>query len=158
MSNVSTSEIQSTDVLEKWFKQSESMLVIIDAHRDWSGRCEIILPSFLALCAHHDNCEDRIAFPSMEIPKFAEYFQSKLSPSPVCDTFLPKPNVGNGDDSDDVEQGSGKIGLLVERKDCLPLFLALKCRKLVGVVLGADFPSLAKIIQDNIPHISEEDN
>jgi len=150
MNRVPISPIQNTDELGKWFKQSETMLIIFDAHRNWSGRCETLLPSFQALCYQYDRCEDRLAFLSMETPKFAKEFESNLVSSPQCSIQLPNSNEAEGK-----EVSTG--GLLAGEKGCMPLFLAIKSRKLVATVLGADYPALAKLVQEHIPSISGED-
>jgi hypothetical protein len=37
----------------------------------------------------------------------------------------------------------------------MPLFIAVKSRKIIAIVEGADFPSLAKIVHEHIPELPE---
>jgi len=97
-----------------------------------------------------------MAFLSMEVPKFTKEFESKLILSHLCNTLSPNINEGTINVADDQEE-DGTSSLFAGEKGCVPLFLAIRSRKLVGIVLGADFPNLAKIVREHIPQVSEED-
>ena len=69
--------IESIETFDKWIDKtgttSEDLLVIIDLFKKWSGSCETLMPTFQSL---QMKFTDKVAFLSLEIPKFAKQIQA----------------------------------------------------------------------------------
>ena len=134
MKKAATSPITSEDELKVWIEKSETMLLIVDIHRGWSGRCETLIPTFEAICIQYDRSEERVAFLSMsvDLQNLTKIFESLVQEVPP--------------------------DLVLDKKGCAPLYLAIKSHKVVAVVEGADPPRLIKLVKDHIPSISSDDD
>jgi thiol-disulfide isomerase/thioredoxin len=98
--------------------------VVLDAHLDWCGHCEAILPSMSRILVDFDAAETRFSYCAIDRSKFARDIQKTL-PS-------------------DSEYNLASMG-------CTPLFIIYKNREVVAVVPGVDTPSLMGHIKIMMP-------
>ncbi|GMI00838.1 hypothetical protein TrLO_g13559 [Triparma laevis f. longispina] len=111
--------------------KSNDLLLLIDVHQDWSGPCETLTPTFSRLMMDTEKADSRLLFLSAEIPKFASKVQELAS--------------------DDAKLGD------MSEKGCLPLFLAVRFGKAVGMVEGANAPALVALVKEQIPNLTDEE-
>ena len=142
------SPINSEDELQQWIEKSDKMLLMFDMHLAWSGRCESLVPSINDLCKHYDSGDPEsqppvLSFLSMELPELGPKFDSFVSVSPNC--VLPTKTTN--------PEGEEKVtlGQMLKKECCSPLFLAVRARKVIAYVEGANFPALKKIVEQNVP-------
>jgi len=162
MKKQSTFPIEDETSLKQWIEKSDNMLLIIDIHLNWTGSCEVLTPSFDQLYIQYENAEERFAFLSMEGPRYADLFESLVSFSAGCIMSLDDVVPMNGsakDHGDSSKDDAERMKLLLTKKGkgCSPLFLAVKGRKIVSIVEGANYPALAKILEGQVPPFSDED-
>mmetsp|Transcript_12277 Transcript_12277/g.18190 ORF Transcript_12277/g.18190 Transcript_12277/m.18190 type:complete len:148 (-) Transcript_12277:592-1035(-) len=134
--------IESENDLEMWLGQSDKMLLIFDFHHGWSGACETLTPTWESMLLNYDNSEKRIAFLSMEIPKFASKFDELIVGTAI--TAMP-----GGHSSEKIDY---------HKKGCSPLFLAVRSSKIISTIKGTNAPALTKLVNDNIPAITEDED
>jgi len=170
MKKSSTFTIEDESSLISWMKKSDSnsMLLIFDVHLHWSGECEILTPCFDQMYIQYENAEERFVCLSIEGPKFAETFSSLVTFSDSCLMTLEdiiggtNESTGASSSSDnkapstDIKE-SMKYLLQKKGKGCAPLFLAVKDRKILSIVQGANYPALNNIVKEHIPPVSGED-
>jgi hypothetical protein len=141
------SPINSEDELQQWIEKSDRMLLIFDMHLAWSGRCESLVPSINDLCKHYESGDPEsqpvLSFLSMEVPKLGPKFDSLVSVSPSC--VLPTMTTN--------PEGGEKVtlGHILKKEGCSPLFIAVRARKVITCVEGANFPALKKAVEQNVP-------
>jgi hypothetical protein len=149
----SAKAVETEIELEQWLEKSSSTLLLFDVHLDWTGRCETLIPQLDALYRTIDRSEARLKVLSLEVPKLGKKFQSMVELSPSCTNSLSLNDTK--DTSNDSDEG---LNSLLNKKSCSPLFLAVKGRKVLSIVRGANFPALSKLIQEHIPSISDDDD
>lgn len=125
--------VETEDDLVGWVERSNEMLLIFDLHHGWSGSCETLLPTFELLLVDNENSNERLAFLSLELPKFASKFQELF---------------GGGDEQEKMDFSS---------RGCAPLFVAVRSNKIVSTVEEANAPALIKIVKEHIPKLSQEE-
>jgi hypothetical protein len=171
MKKSSTFTIEDDSSLISWMNKSDlnSMILIFDVHLYWSGECEILTPCFDQMYIQYENAEERFVCLSLEGPKFAETFSSLVTLSDSCLTTLEYiiggggKNESNGASSSSDNKTSTDIKermkylLQKKGKGCAPLFLAVKDRKVLTIVQGANYPALNNIVKEHIPPVSDDD-
>uniref|UniRef100_A0A7S1CA45 Thioredoxin domain-containing protein n=1 Tax=Bicosoecida sp. CB-2014 TaxID=1486930 RepID=A0A7S1CA45_9STRA len=58
--------IESAEDFQKWVDQSDHILVVIDVHKKWCGRCEVMQPTFERLFLDNDEADKRVKFLSLD--------------------------------------------------------------------------------------------
>ncbi len=154
------------------------MLLLLDIHLGWTGRCEVVIPSFDQLCIEYERSEDRLALLSMEGrgSKLAQKLESLVTISGTCmmpqfienrggdddnkgeNGFDNSNSSSSDDDQKDQELQDSPLKLLLNKEGCgsSPLFLAVRRKKIVAIVEGANYPALEKIVKEHIPSLTDE--
>ena len=160
-----TATITSESELNQWLERSRTMLLLFDIHLNWTGRCETMIPQLDALYRSIDQSEGRFKILTLEVPTFAQKFEELVELSPSCTYSIPLKNEENNgnstatvDDDDNDDDHNPSLKTLLTKSGCSPLFLAVKKHNVLSVVRGANFPALAKIIDDHIPRTSDDDD
>ena len=160
MMKQSTFVIEDEESLKQWIEK-DHMLLIFDVHLNWSGSCEVLRPCFDQTYIQHERAEDRFAFLTMEGPRFADSFESMVTFSENCrmtlDDLVPLKKLDSKDDASSNFRERMKSLLCKDEKGCSPLFLAVKSRKIISIVLGASYPALSKILNEQMPPLSDEE-
>jgi len=125
--------VLSEQELEQWLEKSNNMLLIADLHKSWSDNCITLVPTFEQIQMTTVNCDKRVAFLSLEIPKFAKTF----------------PALHEEDSTKKIDLNS--IG-------CSPLFAAIRNRKVVSTIEMANVPKLLSVIQTHLPETIESND
>jgi thiol-disulfide isomerase/thioredoxin len=100
---------------EDMLKLSETKLVVVDAHADWCGLCEAILPTMSRILIDYESAESRFSYQSIDRNLFADKIQKTI----------PRDK-----------------GVDISSMGCTPMFLCYKNREVVAIVPGVDTPSL----------------
>jgi hypothetical protein len=160
MKKQSTFVIEDEESLKQWIEK-DNMLLIFDVHLHWTGSCEVLTPCFDQTYVQHERAEERLVFLTMEGPKFADQFESMVTFSESCvmtlDDLIPIDNSSKDTPTTNDNANANDIGerlkmlLRKEDKGCAPLFLAVKGKKIVSIILGANYPSLLKVVSDQMP-------
>ena len=162
MKKQSTFAIEDEESLTQWIEK-DNMLLIIDVHLHWTGSCEVLTPCFDQTYVQHERAEERLVFLTMEGPRFADQFESMVTFSESCmmtlDDLIPIDNSSKDTPTTNVNDIGERLKMLLckEDKGCAPLFLAVKGKKIVSIILGANYPSLLKIVSDQMPPLSGDE-
>ena len=173
MKKQSSFVIEDEASLISWMNKSDSnsMLLIFDVHLLWSGGCEILTPCFDQMYSQHENAKERFACLSMEGQKYADAFVSLVTFSDSC--MMTLDDIIDANEKNDFNSSSSsenkastdmtvieRMKVLLQKKGegCAPLFLAVKDRKVVSIVQGANYPALHNIVKEHIPKLLSEDD
>ncbi len=115
--------IESSEQYQGLINESENKLVIIDIHADWSGACEAMYPTFNKLFLEYDNADSRLLIASASFNKIGLDFIKNTFPA----------------------DAGGNLG------GCIPTFALYRFKNCIGVITGADAPSILSTIAINIP-------
>jgi hypothetical protein len=157
MKKQSTFAIEDEESLKQWLEKDQ-MLLIIDVHLNWTGSCEVLTPCFDQTYIQHERAEDRFVFLTMEGPRFADLFESMVTFSESCRMTLDDVVPLDNSSKDDSKSIGERMKLLLRKEQgCSPLFLAVKGKKIISIVLGASYPALSKLVEEQMPPLSEDE-
>lgn len=149
--------VENDTDLEQWLSKSNDFLLFFDVHLNWTGRCETLVPQLEALYLTIDQSVTRWKVLSLEVPKFAAKFESMVDLSSSCSHSLPLNDSNNKVHGENDSTAETLNSLMMKKSSCSPLFLAVKGRKVISIVKGANFPALSKVIHEHIPSLSDDD-
>ena len=104
---------------------------VLDAHKDWCGPCENMLPTYNLLLRDIEQCENRINFATADRGLFLEQLK--------------------------VVAGEGSV-FDIATHGCEPIFLFVKGGKVVHSVLGANAGDVLRAAKEHVPPISTDDD
>ena len=107
------------------------LLLITDAHKDWCGPCENMLPTYNLLLRDIEQCENRINFATADRGLFLEQLK--------------------------VVAGEGSV-FDIATHGCEPIFLFVKGGKVVHSVLGANAGDVLRAAKEHVSPISTDDD
>lgn len=116
--------VDEAERIDALIQESQDKLVLIDCHMGWCGPCDALSPTLSKLMNDFDRADERLAFASANLDKYAERLQATLP-----------------------EENSPTL----EKNGCLPVFLAYRFGSCIGIIQGVDGPALQDLVEINIP-------
>mmetsp|Transcript_23137 Transcript_23137/g.71101 ORF Transcript_23137/g.71101 Transcript_23137/m.71101 type:complete len:132 (-) Transcript_23137:297-692(-) len=101
----------------------EPKLLVIDCHQSWCGPCDTVRPTYNALNAELDDCDERVAFLTADLALLA----------------APLGELVKGTEIE------------LESHGCMPFFLVVRDGAVASTIFGADVPKLRDVVKAKAP-------
>jgi thioredoxin 1 len=119
--------VEDETIWQQVMDDSETKLVIINAHPSWCGPCEAIVPTMTRVLLDYEKADQRFMYCTGNIGKIGSFMQKSITAAmPTMD---------------------------LEKAGCLPLFAVYKAKVCLAVVVGVDSPTLLQHVSTHMPAI-----